>query len=250
VYLITMQSHKNGKGDYENRFNLETVREINRILDEILRNDAKALILTGGDGKFFSNGHDVVWLEKKFDSGEAELFIREYYQLVARFMSLPIPTVAAINGHAFAGGCLLALAQDYRVMKTEKGFICMNEIDMMQATPTGPPSKIVPGCFKDADRKMVSILNAKLDPRLVRDMFLLGIRFTGSAAKRVGLVDEVADEDLMQVALAVALKVGSKAHRANRRTFAVLKFEQYRQAIEVLCEGSGEELRTSTLSKL
>ena len=50
------------------------------------------------------------------------------FNVINSFLCLPIPTVALINGHAFAGGCLLALAHDYRIMRSDRGYMCMNEI--------------------------------------------------------------------------------------------------------------------------
>ena len=109
-------------------------------------------------------------------------------------MTLPVPTVACINGHAFAGGCLLALAMDYRVMRTDAGFVCMNEIDM-GLVASSAPSKIKPGVFKNADWKMTSILRARLAPAVVRDMFLKAVRLPGKDALAMGVVDAVASSD-------------------------------------------------------
>ena len=247
--IIKLESHQNSKGDYENRFNLEIVQSFNEFLDRILQSDARSVVVTGGSGKFFSNGHDVAWLEKSFESGEAHKFITEYYKLLARLLSFPLPTVAAINGHAFAGGCLLAMALDYRVMRGDRGMICMNEIDMVPEKPSSVVSKITPGCFEDADRKMITLLKEKIRPFLLREMLLQGTRFDGAAAKDNGLVD-VSCSDALQEAVKLAQQLGKKAHRANRRTVAVLKFENHRECIQILSGGNGLELHNQVLSKL
>jgi enoyl-CoA hydratase/carnithine racemase len=248
VVIIRLESHANEKGDYENRFNLDVVQEFNVNLDKILETGARALVITGGTGKFFSNGHDVVWLEKTFDNKEAHRFIIEYYKLLARLLAYPLPTVAAVNGHAFAGGCLLAMALDYRVMRPDRGFICMNEIDMVPEIPS-VVSKITPGCFEDADYKMISLLKQKIDVRVLRDMLLQGMRFDGTVAKEKGLVDSLSP-DVLEEATKLARQLGKKAHRSNRRTFAVLKFEQHRECIQVLTNNRGSILHEAHLSKL
>jgi enoyl-CoA hydratase/carnithine racemase len=49
---------------------------------------------------------------------------------LGRLLCFPVPTIAAINGHAFAGGFMLAFAHDYRIMRTDRGFLCLPEIDL------------------------------------------------------------------------------------------------------------------------
>jgi enoyl-CoA hydratase/carnithine racemase len=77
-----------------------------------------ALIITSV-GKFFSNGNDLQWLK---ETGKPPTAMAESLSvLLAKIATLPIPVVAAVNGHGFAGGCLLAMAADYRVMRSERG---------------------------------------------------------------------------------------------------------------------------------
>jgi len=250
VSVLVMERARNNKGDYENRFDLEAVRMINQLLDQVIADRSRALVITGGEsGKFFSNGHDIAALERGMDDGSAHVFISEFYKLLARFMCFPIPTVAAINGHAFAGGCLLAMAQDYRIMRDDRGFICMNEIDMLQENAPPSASKILPGVFKDADRKMTNVLRAKVAPLVLRDMYLRGLRLDGKAAVQLGLVDATS-KSVVADAVELAGKLGAKAHPANRRTVAVLKFEMVRDYIRVLTDVGEEELLRTTLSRL
>lgn len=234
VCVLTLEETKSAKGDFENRFTLSLVREANRLLDEVLaRPDSRSVVLTG-TGKFFSNGHDIAWLERAMDGGEAHQFIDEFYQLLARFMTLGLPTVAAVNGHAFAGGCLLAMAQDYRVMTSGKGFLCMNEIDMVPVVAPQTESKIKPGAFAGADDKMTAVLQSKIgSPGLLRNMYLQGTRFDGRSALAHGLVDAVSD-NVLQDAVELAAKLGEKAHFRNRQTVSVLKLASYSQHVQVL----------------
>lgn len=252
VWVLQLQASRTDKGSYENKFTPSLIMEIDRALDQVLKiasnkpNEPCALVLTS-KGKFFSNGHDIDWLENAAaqpggtePDGEAAKFIGDFYKLLVRFMTLPIFTVAAINGHAFAGGCLLAIAQDYRVMRSDRGFICMNEIDMVLLA--GDPTKdsaVKPGIFKNADQKMISVLAAKLPVELVRTMMLEGRRYDGEQAKASGIVHDTVkgEKEMLQQAIELAAKVGKKSPYVNRRTVSVLKYELVRPYINALTEG-------------
>lgn len=195
---------------------------------------------------------------------EAMRFLYSFYELIARIMSFPVPVIAAINGHAFAGGCLLAMAADYRIMRSDRGFICMNEIDMNVAPPKQAPSEsdIVPGAFKGMDRKMMSIMKAKLPKPIVQEMFLTGIRLNGNEALKRGVVDAVYPtskpananapssssnenngkksesvddtKDFINAAAIMVEGVSKKAPKWNRKTIGILKYEMHQECIDVL----------------
>ena len=244
IFVLTLQETKNQKGEFENRFNQEIVDEINKKLDDCLARKARVLVLTGGENKFFSNGHDIEWLGQavnKENGLEAQEFINSFYRLLARFLVLPIPTIAAVNGHAFAGGCLLAMAQDYRVMNINRGFICMNEIDMVPEKDSPNSTAIQPGIFPGADYKMTAVLQSKISSKTtLRDMYLQGLRFDGKLAKEYGIVD-IASSDHFKDAIELAKKLAMKAHDKNRRTIAVLKYESSRNYVNILVDGTAEQ---------
>jgi enoyl-CoA hydratase/carnithine racemase len=101
----------------ENRINLDSLVSLNAILDELEAVDGPLSIVLTGKGKFFSNGLD---LERFGDEpNEFAATLHELERTIGRLLVFPAYTVAALNGHAFAGGALMACAFDYRVMREE-----------------------------------------------------------------------------------------------------------------------------------
>jgi len=100
VFTLTMNAG-------ENRWNTTFVRAFAAVLDEVeASTGAAALVTTSADAKFFSNGLDLAWVRDPAahpEAGDREPFADEFMKLMARIITFPIPTIAAINGHAFAG---------------------------------------------------------------------------------------------------------------------------------------------------
>ena len=109
-----------------NALNPRTLAAIDQALDGAERGGARGVVLTGYD-RFFSAGLDLVTL---YDPAPAALdaFMREFDRVMLRVFAFPRPLVAAIGGHAVAGGCVLALAGDVRVMTIGEARIGLNEI--------------------------------------------------------------------------------------------------------------------------
>lgn len=138
-----------------------------------------ALVMTG-EGKFFSNGVNIAAM-RQFDQSDMKKFAKSMLEIHRRMMILPFPTVAAINGHAFAGGAFLALSLDYRIMREDRGWISISEVDA--GVPIPAP--------------MMDILHTKLPPATVRDAVLTGKRYTASEAFMAGFVDARATSELL-----------------------------------------------------
>src|SRR3954463_3515242 len=114
--------------DGENRFNRTSIDELHAALDEVEGTEGPAALVTTGEGKFFSNGLDLDWLMSGAEGTEG--FIDEVHRLPGRGLGFGAVTVAAVNGHAFAGGGMLAVAHDYVVMREDRGFWCLPEVDL------------------------------------------------------------------------------------------------------------------------
>eukprot|EP00756_Hemistasia_phaeocysticola_P055174 Hpha_TRINITY_DN31093_c0_g1::TRINITY_DN31093_c0_g1_i1::g.64078::m.64078 len=140
-----------------------------------------------------------------------------------------------MSGHAVAGGLLLALATDKRVMRSDRGFCVMNEIDMAVIAGPGAKTNVKPGMFPGADAKMVAVLRAKLPTHVCREVLLGGKRYSGQEAAQLGLVDEsVAGEEVLTRALAVARELAKRGVDHNRRTVRTLKSELVSSEVAVL----------------
>ena len=111
----------------------EFLDEIDARLDEVVGTGAHGLVTTGG-AKFYSNGLDLDWLTAHGD--QTQWYVGRVQGMLARVLTLPVPTAAAVVGHAFGAGAMLALAHDFRVMRADRGYFCFPEAT--SASPSRP----------------------------------------------------------------------------------------------------------------
>jgi enoyl-CoA hydratase/carnithine racemase len=163
-------------GDDENRFSPEFLDEIHARLDEVVGTGAHGLVTTGG-AKFYSNGLDLDWLTAHGD--QTQWYVGRVHGMLARVLTLPVPTAAAVVGHAFGAGAMLALAHDFRVMRADRGYFCFPEVDIR--------IPFTPG--------MAALIQAKLSPQAAVASMTTGRRFGGDDAVSLAIVDAVAAED-------------------------------------------------------
>jgi enoyl-CoA hydratase/carnithine racemase len=161
-------------GDDENRFSPEWLDNLDAQLNDVTTN-AQALITTG-TGKFYSNGLDLDWLGANGD--RLGWYVGRVQELLNRILTFPLPTVAAINGHAFGAGSMLAIAHDYRVMREDRGYFCFPEVDIR--------IPFTPG--------MAALIQAKLPPQTAVTAMTTGHRYGGHEALTAALVDDTAQE--------------------------------------------------------
>ena len=111
------------------------------------------------------------------------------HALLARMLSLPFLTVAALQGHAFAAGAMLSLTHDLRVMRADRGYWCLPEADI------GIP--FTPG--------MSALIQARLTPQTAHEAMVTARRFGGAEAARRQIVDHaVAEGEVLSTAIEIA----------------------------------------------
>lgn len=201
----------------ENRFTREFLAAYGRALDEVEAAEGTALV-TVGDGKFYSNGLALDSLAGK-SAADIGAYLGDVHRLFARVLAFPRATVAAINGHAFAGGLMLALAHDFRVMRADRGYACLPEVDLRLALQPG----------------MTAIIAARLPKQTAHEAIVTGRRFGGADALAHGIADETADEpELLPRAIERAAALADK----HAPTVGALKRGLYAETLRIL-EGSG-----------
>ena len=118
----------------ENRQNLEFAKGMIKLFDEILAdNDIYSMIITSSDEKSFSQGVDIEWLMQRFEAKDFDsikAFMYTMNNVFKRLLLMPVPVIAAINGHAFGNGAMLSCACDFRFMKKDRGYFCFPEVDI------------------------------------------------------------------------------------------------------------------------
>lgn len=91
-----------------------------------------SVLLTTSHGRFFSNGFDLPWAQTAASKSAARdrivHMVHIFKPIVAALLSLPMPTIAAVSGHAAAAGFALALCHDYFLMRRDKGVLYMSEV--------------------------------------------------------------------------------------------------------------------------
>lgn len=179
--------------DGENQFNDRFLGDLESALDRVEAGSAVALV-TVGTGRFYSTGLDLQWLMGD-GRGQAGEFVIQVQALLARVLVFPIPTIAAINGHAFAAGAMLALAHDSRLMRTDRGFFCLPEIDLATSQP------LTPG--------MMALIGARLPAQSFHEALVTGRRYGGKEAFIRGMVESHhAEKKLLGASLERARRLG------------------------------------------
>jgi enoyl-CoA hydratase/carnithine racemase len=174
-----------------------------------------AALVSTGTGKFYSNGLDLDWVM----SGDADMDLGELaseaQRLLARTLTLPCPTVAAINGHCFAAGAMWSLGHDFRVMRADRGFWCLPEIDIKIPFSQG----------------MASLIQARLTPQVAHLAMTTAHRFGGEAARQAGVVDEaVAEDQVLPKAIEMAAALAGK----DPDTLVAIRRSMYGPVVEAL----------------
>ncbi|KAI0411782.1 putative carnitinyl-CoA dehydratase [Xylaria grammica] len=205
VYLLTFTSPN------DNRLTPEFCRAFLTALDIIeFGYEPGVVVTTSGIKKFYSNGLDLPLAQSTPGFWENSL-----YPLLQRFLAYPMPTVALINGHAFAGGIFLAMHHDYRVFTgSGRGYACVNELDF--GAPLPPP--------------LSSIIRIKTTPLVYRSVVLEAKRFDAKAALEAGIVDAVGELD-------AALKLIEDRKlvvKGATGVYGKLKEEMYKESIALL----------------
>jgi enoyl-CoA hydratase/carnithine racemase len=208
-------------GSDENRFTPDWLDAMHTCLDELEGLAAPAALVTVAEGKFWSNGLDLDWLSAHLD--EAESYVESVQRLLSRVTALGMHTVAAIQGHCFAAGAMLALAHDWRVMRADRGFFCLPEVDIAIPFTIG----------------MDALIRAKLDVAVAHEAMTTGRRYGGRDAQASGIVTTAVDESAVRsAAVELARPLAGKAGQ----TLATIKSRMYAEAVAGLASTESSSL--------
>jgi enoyl-CoA hydratase/carnithine racemase len=199
-------------GDTENRFHPDWIASVDAALDDV-ENAATGALVTTATGKFYSNGLDLEWLFAHRDQHQA--YLTSVHKLLARVLSLPVITVAALQGHTFAAGAMFSLAHDFRVMRADRGYWCLPEADINLPFTAG----------------MSALIQARLAPQVAHEAMTTARRYPGRDALAAAIVDHAVGEDAVRTtAIEIAQSHVSKAGT----TLGTIKAGMYAPALDLL----------------
>ena len=206
VFILTMD-------DGENRWNTTFVREFAAALDKVEASEGPAaLVTTSASEKFFSNGLDLDWRMSEGDhrGGDRDAFGDEFMKLMGRIITLPVPSLAAINGHAFGAGFMCALCHDIRFMREDRGYVCANEVEIGMVIP----------------QSELALFRHKLPMNTFFETVQLARRWKGPDALHAGIVQQTTPLDsLLEQSIARAAELARLG--ANRKVYGRMKESIY-----------------------
>jgi len=225
VAVVTMNSG-------ENRFNLAFLDEFLSVLDTIENDtEANALVVRSSHEKIFCNGIDLDWLVsfiQKNDLDTARKFLYTMNSLFKRLLIYPMPTIAAMTGHAFAGGAIMCCAFDFRFMRSDRGFFCFPEVDL------GIP--FLPG--------MIALAEKAIPMYKLEEMKYTGKRLTAYECEEHHIVMKACHiDDLMSEALSFA-----KGLNKGRKIIRAMKEGMYKDIVRVMDEEDPLIIETGKLN--
>ena len=212
VFVMSMAASPTNK---ENRWTLEFSKAVHKAFDcieDTLAADppgTPASLLTISESeKFYSNGIDPAWNNKMAGTDELAQWNDLTMTSFARPILLPIPTVTAINGHAFGAGMMHALGHDHRLQKKERGYQCAIEVQIGIKTPSPE----------------LTLFRHSMSASAFYETCVLGKRWSGDEAEKAGIVSKsLPGAELLPEALKTATELAQLGK--NRDTMRYYKME-------------------------
>ena len=186
-----------------NALNEQLLDELSETFKTLEADDGVGAIILTGTGKFFSFGFDIP-LFYDYTPEDFRRFIEKFTAFYTYLYLYPKPVIAAINGHAVAGGCMICNSCDYSIVAQGRVKMALNELAFGSTVFAGS----------------VEILKAIAGQKGAEMVLFTGDMFAPEQALTLGLVDEVVDEtNLMERAVAMAERYG----RQHAPAFASIK---------------------------
>lgn len=160
-----------------NALNPELIAALKQAIEQAPKDGVQALLISGSPG-LFSAGLDIPAL-LQLDRDAMRAFWRDFFGVCGALARSPIPVAAAVTGHSPAGGAVLAIFCDYRVMARGEYRIGLNEVQV---------GLTVPDCIQAALRRLVG-------PYRAERLLIAGAMLNADDALTAGMVDELTDVD-------------------------------------------------------
>ncbi|OHD69628.1 MAG: enoyl-CoA hydratase [Spirochaetes bacterium RBG_16_49_21] len=202
-----------------NKQNLDFSNTLNAVLDEIIADkSACAIIITSNDEKNFSQGIDVDWIAARLQNKELQPvqdFINGMNEVFKKLLLAPVPTIAAINGHAYGNGSIMSCACDFRFMRSDKGFFCFPEVNL------GIPFRYGMNAF----------IKKAVPQYKLMEMQLTGNRYTAPELEQHHIIVKACAnaEELMKEAISFA-----KTFQKKRGIFGEIKKRLHEEIVRII----------------
>jgi enoyl-CoA hydratase/carnithine racemase len=199
IHVMTLTNAIN-----DNALTTSTMHEYLAAFDQVEHYQGEtALMITCEHEKTFCTGINLGWLETQNEQEKQE-FLHLFETVLCRLALLNAPTVACINGNAYAGGAIMASATDFRLMRADRGRFCFPEVNIR-----------IP--FTTVSNAIAHLLPNK---QALRTMMLTGAAYTGTECFDNGIVDGLYDVDLLQTA---SFEMAQKLALKDRVTYASIR---------------------------
>ncbi|KAE9595005.1 hypothetical protein Lal_00041380 [Lupinus albus] len=211
-------------GDDQHRLGPPLISSILSTLSKISSESTPgSVLITTAHGKYFSTGFDLSYARSASSPSEAvdrlKAMVKSLRPVAAAFMSLPMPTIIAVNGHAAAGGFMFPICHDYILMRRDHGVLFMPEVDL--ALP-------LPDYFATVMRERIR------SPAALRDMMLRGVKVTAEEGVKMGIVDSVYDSTERTMDAAVRLGEELSRRKWNGEVYAEIRKSLYPESCRIL----------------
>lgn len=192
----------------ENKHHLEFAQAMDEMLTKVIEDEAvTAMVMTSTDEKNWSQGIDLEWmmgLMAKNDTGPIIEFLFAMDKVFRQLLTYPVPAIAAINGHCYANAAIMAAAFDFRLMRSDRGFYCLPEVNIdIQFAPA-----------------MKTMLMHKYANPVIYNLMLTGQRLTAPEAEKAGIILKACADPEETFAEAMAF---AQTMQKKRSTFGPMK---------------------------